>query len=314
MKMCVKFIIFILLFIDIIPLEAESIDIDSKYDEPESLENSQLGIHGLLDVVFKNDYITPRGLLVTDTGLTTQVLVSVTLDIYKNSNSTINNIALNFGAWNDIWSQQHHPQVGNWNEFDWFAGANITFAKKWNFSIQYLEFLSPPGNFKAEQNIEFLLSYDDSDLKLPISFNPYMRFFWAVSGDSTVVVGKRGKTFDIELGVLPIWDLKQYGIPITLIVPTWITVGPPSFWNGGEFGLKNVKNHFGVFSTGLKGSMALECIPKKLGNWYIDAGFQYYYLINTNLLQAQKFTLILSSIKHAHRNVVVFFTGFGFGF
>ena len=33
-----------------------------------------LDIHGFFDVTFANDYITPRGLLVTNTGLTTQVL------------------------------------------------------------------------------------------------------------------------------------------------------------------------------------------------------------------------------------------------
>ena len=32
-----------------------------------------LDIHGFFDVTFANDYITPRGLLVTNTGLTTQI-------------------------------------------------------------------------------------------------------------------------------------------------------------------------------------------------------------------------------------------------
>ena len=32
-----------------------------------------LDIHGFFDVTFANDYMTPRGLLVTNTGLTTQI-------------------------------------------------------------------------------------------------------------------------------------------------------------------------------------------------------------------------------------------------
>jgi hypothetical protein len=32
-----------------------------------------LDIHGFFDVTFSNDYMTPRGLLVTNTGLTTQI-------------------------------------------------------------------------------------------------------------------------------------------------------------------------------------------------------------------------------------------------
>src|SRR5262249_32808384 len=33
-----------------------------------------LDIHGFFDVTFANDYMTPRGLLVTNTGLTTQIV------------------------------------------------------------------------------------------------------------------------------------------------------------------------------------------------------------------------------------------------
>ena len=40
-------------------------------------------IHGFFDVTFANDYITPRGLLVTNTGLTTQVLSGLVFDLYK---------------------------------------------------------------------------------------------------------------------------------------------------------------------------------------------------------------------------------------
>ena len=42
-----------------------------------------LDIHGFFDVSFKNDYITPRGLLVTNTGLTTQALMGLVFDLYK---------------------------------------------------------------------------------------------------------------------------------------------------------------------------------------------------------------------------------------
>jgi hypothetical protein len=45
---------------------------------------SSLDIHGFFDLTFANDYITPRGLLVTNTGLTTQVLTGLVLDLYKN--------------------------------------------------------------------------------------------------------------------------------------------------------------------------------------------------------------------------------------
>ena len=67
-------------------------------------------------------------------------------------------------VWNDLWSEQDHPTVGSWNEFDWAVGMTVKFAQNWKFGIEYVEFLSPPGNFTIERNIEFTLAYDDSQL------------------------------------------------------------------------------------------------------------------------------------------------------
>src|SRR5882724_10207753 len=42
-----------------------------------------LDMHAFFDASFKNAYITPRGLLVTNTGLTTQILAGLAGDVYK---------------------------------------------------------------------------------------------------------------------------------------------------------------------------------------------------------------------------------------
>ena len=54
----------------------------------------QLDVHGIFDLTFANDYITPRGLLVTRAGLTTQALMGLSLDIYKNPGGFINDISI----------------------------------------------------------------------------------------------------------------------------------------------------------------------------------------------------------------------------
>jgi hypothetical protein len=146
-----------------------------------------------------------------------------------------------------------------------------------------------------------------------VVFNPYIRLFWAISGDSTIVVGRRGNTYYVELGMTPTLVFNKC-VPITFLAPTWISMGPANFWNGGKLALKKEKSHFGVFSTGIKSMISLKFIPQSLGSWYLDLGMQYYYLINDNLLQAQLFTLDLSSIKFAKRNVCVGYAGLGFEF
>jgi len=101
-----------------------------------------LDIHGFFDVTFANDYITPRGLLVTNSGLTTQLLSGLVFDLYKNPNGFVNNFNVYAGVWNDLWSKQDHPQVGSWNEFDWFVGFGVGFAQYWKVGLQYIVFLA----------------------------------------------------------------------------------------------------------------------------------------------------------------------------
>jgi hypothetical protein len=281
-----------------------------------------LDIHGFFDVTFYNAYITPRGLLVTNTGLTTQILSGLVFDLYKDKYGFINNISVNFGVWNDLWSEQNNRTVGSWNEFDWFVGGKVTFAQYWKAGITYVVFLSPPGNFAQERNLELSLVFEDGGLTgWPVSINPYVKWFNAISGDSTVVVGNQGKTYDVELGIVPTLPLKKYtGVPLTFVAPTWVTVGPTSYWNRGVTGCGTVAtapcslSNAGVFSSGLTAKLALEAVPSRWGEWYIKGGFQYYHLINDSLLLAQTFTGTATSFLTAHRDVWTWIAGLGFGF
>jgi hypothetical protein len=251
---------------------------------------SYADIHGLVDIAFKNDYITPRGLLVTDTGLTVQVLNTFAIDICKS-------VTGNFGAWNDIWTAQGDPYVGAWNEFDWFVGATLSWANHWKFFAQFLQFVSPPHHFRPENNAEFVLSFEDG------SYNPYLKLFWAISGDSTIVVGNPGKTYYVEIGFIPTYKWPK----VIFTLPTALSFGPAHFWNGGKLALKNSHSHFGIFTTAIN-------LRIPLGAWYISVGGQYYRLINENLLQAQKFTIGVHSLRSAHRNVLVGSFNVGFEF
>jgi hypothetical protein len=297
---------------------------DMAYKAPKSPPPPQpepLDIHGFFDLSFKNAYITPRGLLVTNTGLTTQALMGLTFDIYKGGTGFINGTSVFMGVWNDLWSKQDHPKVGSWNEFDWFVGGEVVFAQNWKAVVTYIEFLSPPGNFSAERNLEFGLFYNDAGWGLPIAFKPYVKLFYEASGPSTVVTGKNADTYDVEIGMVPTMSLKPYGANVTLTAPTWITVGPSSYWNRGVSGCGPSvftpcdSSNTGVFSTGLTAKMPLDfLIPTRLGNWYISGGFQYYYLFNDSLLLAQTFTGTATSFNSAHRDVTVGFAGIGFTF
>jgi hypothetical protein len=270
-------------------------------------QDPPLAIHGFNDVSVKNDYITPRGLLVTNNRITTQILNGLVLNLYNDPAAPISSVSLVAGIWNDLDGGQRSRTVGSWNEFDWFVGANFQVGKFWELGVTYVEFLSPPGNFAAEHNLEFSAKFDDSSWLAPISLHPYAKLFYEVSGPSTVVTGRNGSTFDVELGVVPTIDLHPWSVPATLTAPTWFTVGPASYWGGNQ--------NFGVVTTGLTGTFPIDTIPKQYGAWNFHLGVQYYHLINDRLLLAQR--LIGSAGgpgSRGLRDVVVGFAGIGINF
>lgn len=260
-------------------------------------------IHGFGDYSVKPNYITPRGLLVTDDGVTSQILGGL---VFLTSSKT----SVVVGIWTDIDSggSNNSDTVGAWNEFDYFVGLNYSPIKEVKLGASYVVFLSPPGAFKTEQNIEFSASYDDS-AGGAFSFQPYAKFFWAVDGDSTVVLGKKGKTFDVELGAVPTLKLDM----VTITVPTWFTVGPKKYWSGSTSPafFPTDGSNFGVLSTGLSLKTPASFVPPRFGSWYLYGGVQYYHLINDSLVDANSLT---TANPGGRRNVWNINGGFGFGF
>jgi hypothetical protein len=255
-------------------------------------------LHGFGDFSFKNDYITPRGLRVTSDGATFQALNGLVIDVPQNPQGTLKDVSFVLGTWTDFNPGYTLPNTQAFNEFDWFIGTNFKLGKRWSVGLQYVEFISPQKAFKTEQNLETTVSFDDSGL-LPIKVSPYIKWFYALKGDSTVVTGKRGGTYDIELGAAPSFKPMP---ELTLSAPTWLTVGPQGFW-GGENG------NAGVLSTGLKASYALPA-PPAMGHWSAWVGYQFYHLINDNLVLAES---ILNNGKTS-RNLNLIQGGISYGF
>jgi hypothetical protein len=114
----------------------------------------------------------------------------------------------------------------------------------------------------------------------------------------------------VEIGLVPTLDLKKItGTPLTIAAPTWVTVGPTSYWNRGVTGCGvAITTPCSLSNAG--GGLALKetldwLVPTRWGNWYAKGGFQYYHIINDSLLLAQTFTGTASSYPTAHREVWV---------
>jgi hypothetical protein len=257
-------------------------------------------LHGFGDISLKNDYVTPRGLVVTDKGATVQVLDGLVF-------VAPDGIAIHAGTWLDLNPGYNHSEnTTGVNEFDWFFGVDVPIAKHLKGGVEVGQFISgqPSVAFHDETNIEFNLKYSDTP-QGGLAFNPYVKLFYAVHGDSTVVLGDKGNTFDVELGAVPTYAGKGF----TLSAPSWITVGPKGFWGSTKnYPLTVPGQNFGVVSTGLKAAAPLTMLKGAGASVYIFG--QYYHLINDNLVTSKS---LLDGGDHK-RDQLVFGAGFGFGF
>ena len=262
-------------------------------------EDGSWELHGFGDVSVKSDYVTPRGLVVVDDGVTVQVLDGLVL-------KSPGGVTFHAGTWTDLNPSYNHAEnITAVNEFDFFVGVGAYITPKVEVGAEYSQFISgqPSVAFKNEHNIEFTVKYHDGGKDSPITINPYAKLFWAVdSKSSTVVLGKAGGTFDVELGAVP--TIKAG--PAKISMPTWITVGPKTYWGNTSDGISD--SNFGVVSTGLKAETPLTFLKGGAGA-SVYAQVQYYHLINDNLTVAR--TLLTNSTG---RDKVVFGAGLSIGF
>ena len=259
--------------------------------------DSGWALHGFGDISAKNDYVTPRGLVVTTKGMTVQVLDGLVA-------ISPGGVVFHAGTWFDVNPGfSHKENTTALNEFDYFAGVDYDILPKVNVGVEYSEFISgqPSVAFHNEHNIEFSLKYKDSGDK-GFTINPYGKLFWAAWGkSSTVVLGKAGGTFDVELGAIP--TIKTGSV--TLSAPTWITVGPKTYWGRGPLKDGNV----GVITSGLKAGVPLSLFTSG-AHASVYAFGQYYHIVNDALLLSKS---ILNSGDHK-RDHVVFGAGLNIGF
>ncbi len=75
-------------------------------------ESEPLAIHGFGNFQLSNDYLTPRGLLVTNKGTTMQVLGGLVFDVYQNPDAPVIDVSVVAGIWNDLDTAQHAGDVG----------------------------------------------------------------------------------------------------------------------------------------------------------------------------------------------------------
>ncbi|HMK70747.1 MAG TPA: hypothetical protein VK442_07225 [Xanthobacteraceae bacterium] len=303
---------------------------------------------GFVELDGESFLINPQGQALIKTGTATLV-AGVNLTLYKDKTGFINNVTVG-GLVASDWSGAGFVAGSYWNNgganstngalFDvvFAVSQSVTFAQYWTLSNEFLNVysldvqdtkavacgLTTCSGFPALIWDQVKLSLNDSFTGWPITFNPYVLLWYELNSAGSAASGLNMSSaacfpcavnnYDFMIGMTPTIDLqKQAGIPVTLKFPTYVTVGPTSFWNAapGVFGASS--GSVGLFTTGMTAVMPLSWIPGQYGHWYAKAGFQWYDVINTALQNGNAFSVDgnLSCAKVSSGDCSSIFVGFG---
>jgi hypothetical protein len=274
--------------------------------------------HLLSNFEFSDKYLTPRGMIVHDEGLTFQWLALGLFNIYK-GDTFINDFTLVGGVWNDFCTDpvSIHAPFGSspktsWVEIDPIAGASVSFARNFKLDVTYTAFNMQILDIGTSQHLESKLSFDDTSYLKAFALHPYVLFWQELDGKATAAqvpyfVDPLSKnpgappdsSYYFELGVTPSYTFKDLGIKLE--APCRVLLPNEDFY--GEY--YDDASTVGLFEVGVKASIPLKFVPPGYGFWNFHAGFRYMNFVDENLQGMQQF----NAPGHAVEETVQYYCG-----
>ena len=258
--------------------------------------------HLLNNFEFSDKYLTPRGMIVHNDGLTFQWLALGLFNIYK-GDGFLNDFTLVGGVWNDFSSDgvSVHAPFGSkpkthWVEIDPIAGVSFAFAKNFKLDVTYTAFNMQILDIGTSQHLETKVSYDDTSVLKAFALHPYFLYWQELDNKATAAqvpyfVDPNGtnpgpppdESFYFEVGVTPGYTLKNSGFKLE--APCRVLLPSSDFY--GEY--YDDASTVGLWEVGIKGTLPLKFVPPGYGFWSFHAGFRYMNFVDENLRGMQEF-------------------------
>ncbi len=255
----------------------------------------------LLQLEVSDKYLTPRGMIVRESGLTVQPLALLFLNAYRGE-GFINSLTFVGGVWNDLGTHAvsvhapygSSPKTG-WTETDAIAGIAVGFAKRFKLEVTYTPFAEYILDIPTSHHLETKLSFDDTDVLGDFALHPYFSYWQELYQKSTdaqvpytvfgpsAASGKHpqpGSSFYFDLGIKPGYTFKSLG-DLRIEAPCRMLIADNRFY--GEYYRGTSTLSVGLYEVGLKATLPLNFMPKEVGHWSVYAGGRYVNFANYNL-------------------------------
>lgn len=242
-------------------------------------------VHALVNFEFADKYLTPRGMIVQDRGLTFQALFLAFVNVYQGGpDDFINGLTLIPGVWNDFATSPiaMHLAPGSsgtdWIEYDPILGVEVGFAKHFTLDVTYTEFAMQILDIGTSEHLETKLAYDDSSLLGSYALHPYVSYWKELTNKATAAANFHVPSSSyFEVGVAPATMAGK----VKLEFPMRVLLPSKEFY-GETFAAKST---VGLYEVGVKATMPVTFMPAGYGHWSFHVGAKYMKFVDKNLQQ-----------------------------
>jgi hypothetical protein len=260
-------------------------------------------VNELVSLEFASEYVTPRGMLVHDTGLTFEPLALTIVNLYK-SDSFLSSLSFAGGAWADFTSagESEHAPYGSapktdFTEVDPIASLSFGLAKDFKLDLTYSAFAEQILSIPVSQNFEAKLTYDDSKYLGAYALHPFFSYWQEVSGKATdadvpeAVLGPShfsgshpapGPSYYFDTGIDPSYTFKngwKIEAPCSVLLPN-------ERFYGDYYAASST---VGLWEVSLRGTIPLKFMPAGYGHWNFNYGANFLYFVDDNLVNLNTF-------------------------
>jgi hypothetical protein len=239
-------------------------------------------VHALVNFEVSDKYLTPRGMIVVDHGMTYQQLFLAFVDLHDGApDDFINNITFVPGVWADFATHPtaiHLSGAGatDWVETDPIAGLSVKFAKNFKLDVTYTAFEMHILDIGTSQHLETKLSFDDSSYLQAFALHPYVSYWRELDGKATAAANFGvPSSYYFDVGIDPGTSIGKWKIevPIRALLPG-------SKFYGTHFASKST---IALYEITVKGSVPVNFMPAGYGSWSFHLGVNYMNFVDKNL-------------------------------
>ena len=230
---------------------------------------------GVFQVDFTNAYYF-RGILQEREGTIFQPWAEGYFSLYSSDTGPSRSVSIGAGTWNSFHSERTLADNTNqwWYECDLYPIITIGFGGGLTLNTVYYFYNSENGAFSTVQELNFKLSWDDSDTFGAFSVKPWINLAFETNNTSF----GPDKGTGLQAGIAPtLWESKIEAFPVTLTAPAEIGLSLSDYYENAGGG----ENTFGYANVGLLASLPLKFMPENLGSWTLSAGGKYYAFSET---------------------------------